>query len=469
MRDGIQRNLYYKSFHWLPSAGNNPDFIFTPNAMNCRTNSLVSIPSYPGDYMAGREFDLGYTRFMMNRPVRPDVAYPASVFPHLANTNEWALTLIREDLRKGPGASQADDYFGGWTPELYDVYKLPLKAKVVELPYQKKSGMWELPGQIAWKRGGLYGIIFYAVDGANRKWEPRGVMSGGPLGLWSRELGYALASMRNSRINAVQDDRDITWSGVYGTLPNGKIAYSGKEHSDFKWIRRGSEFEITASLRPVKGTLSWTYTVQENESIYRLPGEKRIKRSAPGRRTVVYWAAFDGPGAADFLLSYGYPRGPLKSGKCPVHLFEEIQHSLDTLLPSELRRLVALYTELIGMMGEEQDPLSRKGLLFRDCLALIQTRYQDPSLNVNSLAEELKVHRTTLDRLFLRETGIPPNRYLLKIRLHHALSLLSRTKDSIAEIALQTGFSRPNYFDRVFRETMGIRPMEYRRRKMEGI
>lgn len=281
MRDGIQRNLYYKSFHWLPSAGNNPDFIFTPNAMNCRTNSLVSIPSYPGDYMAGREFDLGYTRFMMNRPVRPDVAYPASVFPHLANTDEWALTLIREDLRKGPRASQADDYFGGWTPELYDVYKLPLKAKVVELPYQKKSGMWDLPGQIAWKRGELYGIIFYAVDGANRKWEPRGIMSGGPLGLWSRELGYALASMRNSRINAVLDNRDITWSGVYGTLPNGKIVYSGKEHSDFKWIRRGSEFEITASLRPVKGTLAWTYTIREN-------GVKiRVKLNAPELRDAV--------------------------------------------------------------------------------------------------------------------------------------------------------------------------------------
>ena len=231
--------------------------------------------------MAGREFDLGYTRFMMNRPVRPDVAYPASVFPHLANTDEWALTLIREDLRKGPRASQADDYFGGWTPELYDVYKLPLKAKVVELPYQKKSGMWDLPGQIAWKRGELYGIIFYAVDGANRKWEPRGIMSGGPLGLWSRELGYALASMRNSRINAVLDNRDITWSGVYGTLPNGKIVYSGKEHSDFKWIRRGSEFEITASLRPVKGTLAWTYTILEN-------GVKiRVKLNAPELRDAV--------------------------------------------------------------------------------------------------------------------------------------------------------------------------------------
>lgn len=281
MHDGIQRNLYYKSFHWLPSAGGDLDFIFTPNAMNCRTNSLVSIPSYPGDYMAGREFDLGYTRFMMNRPARPNIAYPASVFPHLANTDAWALTLIRESLSKGPNASDADDYFGSWTPEIYDIYKLPRKAKIVELPYQRERGVWDLPGQIAWKNGELYGILFYAVDGANRKGEPRGIMSGGPLGLWSKDLGYALASMRNSRGNAVTSGKDITWSGVYGTLANGKIGFSGKEHSDFKWIRRDSEFETAASLRPVKGTLTWTYAIEENGV------RVRVKLNAPELKNAI--------------------------------------------------------------------------------------------------------------------------------------------------------------------------------------
>lgn len=278
MRSGIQRNLYYKSFHWLPAAGNNRDLIFAPNAMNCRTNSLLSIPSYPGDYMAGREFNLGYTRFMMNRPVRPDVAYPASVFPHLANTDAWAMTLIRECLTKRSENTRAEDFSGAWTAELYETDQIPLKAKIVELPWQKARGMWDLPGQIAWKNGSLYGLHFYAVDGANRKWEPRGIMSGGPLGLWTSELGFALASMRNSRLNAVRDSSDITWSGVYGTCPNGKIGYSGKEHSDFKWLRRGSAFEISAALRPVKGSLVWTYTVREN-------GVKiRVKLDAPELR-----------------------------------------------------------------------------------------------------------------------------------------------------------------------------------------
>lgn len=242
--------------------------------------------------------------------------------------------------------------------------------------------------------------------------------------------------------------------------------YGGEENhppseiTEICWVTEGAcTFEIGDA----------SYTVQENESIYRLPGEKRIKRPAPGRHTSVYWAAFDGPHAAEFLLSYGYPRGPLKSGKCPVHLFEEIQHSLGSLLLSDLRRLVALFAELIGMMGEEHDPQSRKGQLFRDCISLLHTQYQNPDLNVNTLAERLGIHRTTLDRLFLRETGIQPNRYLLKLRLHHALSLLSCTTDPIAEISSKTGFSRPNYFSKVFRETMGHSPLEYRRMRTEGI
>ena len=205
-------------------------------------------------------------------------------------------------------------------------------------------------------------------------------------------------------------------------------------------------------------------TVKADQAIYRLPGDCRAKLSAPDMKTVVYWATFYGPGAADFFLRYGYPRGAINSGKCPVHLFDEIRGSLNSLLPSDLRRLVALYTELIGLMGEEESgQQSRKGRLFRNALARIHSGYQNPEFDVNTLAELLGLHRTTLDRMFRRELGLPPNRYLTKMRLHHALSLLVCTTLSIAEIAARTGFVRSNYFGRVFRENVGVTPLEYRR------
>ena len=226
------------------------------------------------------------------------------------------------------------------------------------------------------------------------------------------------------------------------------------------WVVRGSCIFETGSA---------SYPVGENQSIYRLPGEKRIKIPAPGQETIIYWAAFDGPGAVDFLHSYGYPRGALDSGNCPVHLFDEIRHSLTSLLPGDLRRMVALYTELIGRMGEERDPKSSSGQLFRKALGILHSGYPDPALNINLLAETLGVHRTTLDRLFLRELELPPGEYLTKIRLHHALSLLSCTTLPVSEVAFRTGFARPNYFSRVFREAIGKTPLEYRRLRTQGI
>ena len=131
--------------------------------------------------------------------------------------------------------------------------------------------------------------------------------------------------------------------------------------------------------------------------------------------------------------------------------------------------MVALYTELIGRMGEERDPKSSSGQLFRKALGILHSGYPDPALNINLLAETLGVHRTTLDRLFLRELELPPGEYLTKIRLHHALSLLSCTTLPVSEVAFRTGFARPNYFSRVFREAIGKTPLEYRRLRTQGI
>ena len=64
---------------------------------------------------------------------------------------------------------------------------------------------------------------------------------------------------------------------------------------------------------------------------------------------------------------------------------------------------------------------------------------------------------------------LPPGEYLTKIRLHHALSLLSCTTLPVSEVAFRTGFARPNYFSRVFREAIGKTPLEYRRLRTQGI
>lgn len=132
------------------------------------------------------------------------------------------------------------------------------------------------------------------------------------------------------------------------------------------------------------------------------------------------------------------------------------------------RRLTALYADLIARLpgnASENDPEKR---LFARCLHLIRTRYNDPTFNVDTLAEMMQMHRTTLLRLFRRKQNTTPREYLTRYRIGQSLYLLETTLLPVAEIAGSSGFNRCNYFCQVIRHFCGKTPEQYRKEKMKG-
>jgi AraC-like DNA-binding protein len=59
--------------------------------------------------------------------------------------------------------------------------------------------------------------------------------------------------------------------------------------------------------------------------------------------------------------------------------------------------------------------------------------------------------------------GIPPTTYLNRYRVKCAKTLLEQGKMSITEVALAVGFSDASYFNRVFRQEVGLAPGAYQR------
>jgi AraC family transcriptional regulator len=66
-------------------------------------------------------------------------------------------------------------------------------------------------------------------------------------------------------------------------------------------------------------------------------------------------------------------------------------------------------------------------------------------------------------RAFKRSFGIPPHRYHTNRRIERARALLTDPRTSVAEIALQVGFSGASAFAATFRRTTGQTPTDYRR------
>ena len=68
-----------------------------------------------------------------------------------------------------------------------------------------------------------------------------------------------------------------------------------------------------------------------------------------------------------------------------------------------------------------------------------------------------------LSRLFRRVTGQSIVDYINNRRIDAARRLLKNTELSISDIAEQTGFASAAHFRRVFRDVMGISPLQYRK------
>jgi AraC family transcriptional regulator len=68
-------------------------------------------------------------------------------------------------------------------------------------------------------------------------------------------------------------------------------------------------------------------------------------------------------------------------------------------------------------------------------------------------------------RKFTLAMGIPPHRYISRIRLENAMAELAVGKLPLAEIALNAQFSSQASFTRAFHNATGMTPKEYRRRR----
>jgi len=68
-------------------------------------------------------------------------------------------------------------------------------------------------------------------------------------------------------------------------------------------------------------------------------------------------------------------------------------------------------------------------------------------------------------RKFTLAMGIPPHRYISRMRLENAMAELARGKLPLAEIALNAQFSSQASFTRAFHRVTGRTPLEYRRRR----
>jgi AraC family L-rhamnose operon transcriptional activator RhaR len=122
--------------------------------------------------------------------------------------------------------------------------------------------------------------------------------------------------------------------------------------------------------------------------------------------------------------------------------------------------LLAVLGEVASTSSIVASPPTRPDVV-EEALRLLASQVAHP-WSLEELAYDVHISPGHLSRLFRRSLGVPPMRYLDRLRAERAAALLIETELPVAAIGEVVGWSDPNYASRRFRLLFGVSPSGYR-------
>ena len=80
---------------------------------------------------------------------------------------------------------------------------------------------------------------------------------------------------------------------------------------------------------------------------------------------------------------------------------------------------------------------------------------------IDELAAEVNIDAAYLSRVFKRFHHESPYRFLIRLKMGHAASLLLSTRRLVKDIAFELGFENQFHFSRTFKSVYGVSPENF--------
>ena len=277
----------------------------------------------------------------------------------------------------------------------------------------------------------------------------------------------------------IDDDQEDTLARLCALL----AAYTGKEQMN---LGRSAVFSSWDALHEAYLEARRDLEQAESDSPHFFPPIKDLFESLPVRQQCVENISCALRSGDRNILSYTQRafEALLSEGASPFsrqlgcfqileiyrNAFRENGLTLDTEKLMDFFRqggIPALRDLLIGMLEEafaesagsarEKEILSEAALI-----SFIQEHYTDSMFCLEDIAGFLDVSVYTASRIFKNQSGMSLRKYLNDLRIEHACDLLRHSDLSINDIALKSGFTSASYFNRIFKDSEGITPSNYR-------
>ncbi|MBI5998071.1 AraC family transcriptional regulator [Clostridium perfringens] len=249
-------------------------------------------------------------------------------------------------------------------------------------------------------------------------------------------LGYNYEVLKNAVIHYVTKG--------YGTFKfNGKV-YTLKK-GDIFILLKGMQVEYVASIDD-----PWEY----------------------------YWIGFSGSNANEYLNRTSITNSCVanceENSKIPQIILNmcEISKTYNPSKSDDILLLKELYSLLYALIEEFPKPFEYKDkelhTYIQDALNFINSNYMH-SITVQEIADYVNLSRSYLYKMFIKNLGISPQRYLINLRMYKATLLLKSTKLPIGEVASSVGYSDSLLFSKTFSKHFSMSPLNYRNNQVNKL
>lgn len=284
-------------------------------------------------------------------------------------------------------------------------------------------------------------------------------------------------------------EADLAW-GLHVTAVGSKVIVPGAPYPDdepgptnWDWdhgrvLREFALVLVTQGRGEFQAKHAPLQDLAAGSAVLLFPGVWHRYRPSAATGWSEYWVTFDGQ-APRSLVARGalnpkkHAVSPAAAAGCGLHELVVRAASLGNTPGSwEMRVAAAQVLQALATLAgthERSDPTRSAAeevvTRARQVLAARVTR----EVKMPSLARELGVGYSWFRQAFRSLVGMAPAQYHLDLRLRAAMDRLLQPDSTVKGVASILGFSSPYHFSRVFKEHMGLSPVEYRRTSLHRV
>jgi AraC-like DNA-binding protein len=261
-------------------------------------------------------------------------------------------------------------------------------------------------------------------------------------------------------IPQTNDDIIIYHCGFCSTASNYSYGLDTRNYFLLHYVTKGKGI-YSAGKRMV-------YHLSKGDGFLIYPGQTIVHTADKDSPWDLIWVAFLGKEIPSLLSEAGLDKDHLifhyddddYLETCIKNMYSEIRSSKNIAVIKGyfylfIGKLINSYKK--NLLSQSKQEFSH----FDDAIIYINRNIRE-CISINNLANYLRMDPSEVYRIFIKNTGLSPLKYITNVRMKKACELLSQTDLSIREVSEWLGFEYQSHFTKQFTNTMKMSPTQYK-------